>query len=248
MRNILLSMVLALSALVAMPSNAYAFDDPYLEVNGPLPTADSPPAGQWKSMRPASHEATGEGAAEQCNRNRTAGLIALSEQQCAELGQMVDAGEGRIVEVPDGIRLNINNGRLNGVPYTTQLVEKQLGRIDRAELFFAGTDQWGNRYYAYFFRGEDTSCNNIAWVILPPEPELVEVVTYEAPPPPPRMVCRLVLVSRERDLPSTRFVPGFLLPSCCPTCVGPTYVGPLLLSQPSSSSTTWKRVCAPEGD
>ena len=125
MRDILHSMVLALLALGLMPSAAHAADDSYLESNGPLPSADSPPVGQWTAMRPASHEATASGASEQCNRNRRSGLIALSEQQCEELGQMVDAEEGRVVGVPDGIVFNINNGRRNGVSYTTQLVEKQ---------------------------------------------------------------------------------------------------------------------------
>lgn len=242
MRKFMQCMLLALLALGFMPAAHAA--DPYLETNGPLPTAESPPVGQWTTMRPASHEATGDGAAEQCERNRLAGLIALSAQQCVELGQRFDAGEARVVGVPDGIVFNINNGRRNGVSYTTELVEKQLGRIDRAELLFAGFDEYGNRYYAYFFRGEDTSCNNIVWVILPPE--TVEVVTYETPPPPPnpRKRCYWLPVNQSEAITMQRYRPGFLLQSCCPTCVGPTFIpGQVVSGTTSGSSTTYGWVC-----
>jgi len=241
-----LTILAALLMALFLPSVAHA-SDPYLEAAGPLPTAQSPAQGKWTNMRPGSFGAKGAAAAEQCNRNRLSGIVGLTAEQCAELGRMADAGEGRVVGVSDGVTFNIMNGRRDGRSFTTTLVEKQLGRIDRAELFYAGEDQYGNKYYAYFFRGEKTSCNNIGWVILPPLP------------PPPLQVrqmkkelkpnCRLVRVDSQPMPPTQRqFLPGFLLQSCCPTCAGPTFIPPMLLQQPSGSSTSWIRVCEPEGE
>jgi hypothetical protein len=240
-----LAIFAALLMALFLPSAAHA-TDPYLENNGPLPTAASPPAGKWTAMRAASHEATGKGATEQCDRNRVAGLIALSAQQCAELGQRLDAGEGRVVGVPDGIVFNINNGRRDGVSYTTQLVEKRLGRIDRAELLLAGEDEYGNRYYAYFFRGEKTSCNNIVWVILPPPPMPIVVRGRVIQQEPKKQTCRLVRVdSSPMQQSQLQFLPGFLLASCCPTCVGPTFIAPMFLQNSNSSgdAVTYMQVC-----
>lgn len=240
MRQLLQCMVLALLALGFMPTGTVA-------QNFELPTAASASQSKWTGMLAGSHKATGEDAEEQCLRNVNAGLIGLTASDCARLRVMVDGDEGQVVGVPDGIVLNINNGRRNGVSYTTQLVEKQLGRIDRAELFDMGTDRFGNRYFAYFFRGEDTSCNNIAWVILPPEPvEPVEVVIKEQSPLPPKIVCRLVRVdSQPTQQTQMQFLPGFLLQSCCPTCAGPTFIPPMLMqsSNNSGDAVTYMQVC-----
>lgn len=235
MRNHLLSMVLALSALgfilTASSANAQSIE---------LPSAVSTPTGNWTHMRASSHEATSADARRQCRRNVDAGEIAIGYEGCDRLKAMIDNGEGLVVGVPDGIVFNVMNARSNGRSYSTYRVKKQLGRIDRAELYDMGEDAYGNRVYAYFFRGEDTSCNNVAWVILPPvAPPSVTFV----PPPPKEKVCRLVLINEVPRTTSMTYLPGFLLSSCCPECQGPTFVPGLMLSQESGSMKTWVTVC-----
>lgn len=243
MRSNMLSLVLALIIMAFGTTPASATEQEQYSIG--LPTAVSSPLGQWTNMRKNSHKATSSDARRQCRRNVNAGEIAISLADCDRLKSMRDNGEYAVVGVPDGIVLNVMNGyNPSRGSFSTYRVEKQLGRNDRAELYDMGKDIYGNHVYAYFFTGEDGSCNNIAWVIIPPEPEPVVPQQVEQQPPEPIVRCRLVRVGG-RELPGTfNYLPGFLLSSCCPECMGPTFIpGQLFMQDSGGSRATYIRVC-----
>lgn len=247
MPSLVLALIVALATFAAVPAKAqeqYAFG---------LPTAVSSPRGEWNFMRDGSHEPTSDSARQQCIRNIDSGLIAATYALCDRLKAKRDSGDYVDVWVPESTAeapmvFNVMNGfNPQRGSYTTLLVEQKLGRAVEAELYDMGTDIYGNRLYAYFFTGED-GCNNIAWVIIPPSPP--------APPEPDqeetvvdvretRVVCRLVRVGRGYGSPTYQFTPGFLLPSCCPECVGPTLVPGQFrqLNAGGLRSSSWRRVC-----
>lgn len=240
----MLCLVLALIIMAFATTPASAMEQEEYSIG--LPTAVSSPLGQWTHMREGSHEATSADARRQCRRNVDAGEIAIGYEGCDRLKSMRDAGEYVVVGVPDGITFNVMNGfNPDRGSFSTIRTQKSLNRIDRAELYDMGTDAYGNRVYAYFFTGEDTSCNNVAWVIIPPEPE--PVVPYQAerqPPPEPVVQCRLVRVGGRELSGTLNYLPGFLLSSCCPECMGPTLIpGQLFMQDSGGSRASYIRVC-----
>lgn len=147
-----------------------------------LPSSVHPPQDRWENMVESSFRGTVKDALRQCYRNADVSADdALTPLKCALLGEMLTAGECSVVQVPDGVVFDILNGLLAGESHMWFLMEKQLGRLDRALLCDVG-----NGVHAYWFTGiVGQSCNNLAFAMLPPPPA-------EEPEPEGRMVCRQV--------------------------------------------------------
>lgn len=191
-----------------------------------LPSSPLAPKGEWRKMHPSSFRATVRSAYRQCLRSaRVSESDALTEAHCltlrAELQKEAagDDSQCREVLVSDGVTFNYMNGHINGHHGVTELVQKQLGRLDKATLC-----SLGDGVYSYWFRGDPgRSCNNVGFVILPkPKPATGE------------WVCRLsstgqVVSGGDQDL----YLPSVNLPSCC--CGGEGFAVPSLFYRSDST-------------
>ena len=204
-----------------------------------LPSSSTPALGQWMKMRPSSFFGTVDSAIEQCSRNaalRSDDL--LTPEKCQSFRQKLERHEYNVVMVHDGVVHDLMNGRQNGQSSVTFNVEKSLGRLDRALLV-----DLGDGVFAYWYTGVlKVSCNNVAFSIVRPE-----VVTIEPPRtvvPPPKK-CRMVAVPQMASSANITFLPGFVIPTCCPTCTPPTSIPGMLLQNGSNSSpsVTYMTVC-----
>ena len=206
-----------------------------------LPSSSTPASGEWTKMRPSSFAGTVDSAVEQCGRNaalRSDDL--LTPEKCEVYRQKLQGVEGRdyqIVMVRDGVVHDLMNARSNGQSSVTFNVEKKLSRLDRALLV-----DLGDGVFAYWYTGIlKVSCNNVAFSIVVP------TVAQIAPPKlvaPPAKKCRIVAVPQAPSTASTTFLPGFVIPTCCPTCTPPTFVpGMLQNGNNSGQSVTYVTVC-----
>lgn len=191
-----------------------------------FPSSPLTPDWGWQNMHPSSFKPTVRSAYRQCLESAwVSESDPLTEAHCetlrAEL-QKEDAGESsqcREVLVPDGITFNYMNGHIAGRHGVTQLVQKLLGRLDRATLC-----SLGDGVYSYWFRGDSgKSCNNVGFVIRP-----------EPKPATGKWVCRLsstgqVVSGGNQAL----YLPSVDLSSCC--CGGESFTVPSLFYRSDST-------------
>lgn len=148
--------------------------------SSPAPGAFSP----WKRMHPSTFTLGVDAVWEQCNKAESMEPW-LTSHHCTLLAEKLEAKQCEVVFVPDGTRLDRLLGRVNGgtgksMPWARQ--EKQTGRLDRALLC-----DLGDGVQSYWFTGEkNKSCNNVAFVYLPPKP----VVSVSLPTPVPPLVVK----------------------------------------------------------
>jgi hypothetical protein len=183
----------------------------------------------WKIMHPSTFTVKMDAVWEQCNRTEPRESW-LTPKHCSLLIEMIEGKQCKVVMVPDGIRLDRLLGRVNGgtgasQPWARQ--EKQTGRLDRALLC-----DLGDGVHSYWFTGDKgKSCNNVAFVHLPPplavapvpppvvkKPERVLVpLPTPVPPPPPagKWVCVQVPVSEALQSPVGHHHEGFVLRNDC---------------------------------
>jgi hypothetical protein len=200
--------------------------------SSPAPGAFSP----WKKMHPSTFDLSVDAVWEQCERTRTTETW-LTPKQCTLLTEKLEAKQCKEVMVPDGTKLDRLLGRVNGgtgksMPWAKQ--EKQTGRLDRALLC-----DLGSGVHSYWFTGQKgKSCNNVAFVYLPPakpvvitplpapvvppvvkKPEpILEPLPTPLPPPPPsgQWVCVQVPVGEALQSPVGHHHEGFVLRNeCC---------------------------------
>lgn len=198
-----------------------------------LPTSVLPAKGEWKHMVPSSFDGTIASAVEQCERDAAlSDSDPLTLEKCETLKVKLTQGEcKKDVMVPDGIVFDILNGLQKGQSHVWFNMLKNLGRDDLAELC-----DLNDGVYVYWFTGfRNQSCNNVAFVFIPP-PKPVAVV----PPPKPKVTCRRVPLKSSNISTSTQVLEGFALDNCC---CGTTYVPTLVLQSEQYQSNGYTEVC-----
>lgn len=214
-------MALSLSFVSLAPSRAEAVTT--------LPSSATTIARPWLKMNPTTFQVSHASVLDQYVRVAEVDSR-LTGAMRDRLARMLRAGEGEVVEVPDGIVYDYLTGRVNGGPGVYRTMRQALGRSHRALLF-----DLGDGVYVYWFTGEKgISCNNIGVVIVPPP------VAYLPPPSPPKKSCRVVARTIAAPPPTFTFYQSFVLPGCC--CL--TYIPGLVTSSvPQSDSTSFETVC-----
>lgn len=223
----ILWLVMSLGIIAALPAGAETYE---------LPSSALPALGKWKKMRPTSFAATAESALEQCQRDVAEEKFNwLTPEKCRLLYEKLTYPEGflsaercKAVLVPDGIVLDIMNGRVNGHSNVTYGVEKELGRYDRALLC-----PLGDGVSAYWFRDEPGSCNNVGFVHRPP-PMQAEPAS-PVPSLPPAMVKRVPFSDTIGGSDSGIYLRSLVLSCCCGTDL---YIPDVLLNGDSTLKST----------
>lgn len=164
----------------------------------------------WKKMHPSTFDLSIDALGKQCEKAEPTETW-LTLEHCRILVAKLEAKQCRVAMVPDGIRLDRLLGRVDGGKGPSKAwakQEKNTGRLDRALLC-----DLGGGVHTYWFTGEDTSCNNVAFVYLP-------TPTAVAPPPTPQGEWVCVQVPAGETLQSVvgHQLEGFVLQNDC--CCG----------------------------
>ncbi|MCA9354382.1 MAG: hypothetical protein KC877_02585 [Candidatus Kaiserbacteria bacterium] len=107
--------------------------------------------------------------------------------------------------VPDEIVFLYMNGLINGHHGVTELVEKLLGREDKALIC-----PLGEGLFSYWFRDDPgKSCNNAGFTYDPPKPP------PPAPTPPVEPECRIVATGQPINGDHSLHLPSQVLGCCC---------------------------------
>ena len=184
---------------VVIPSTLVAQTTPQSEI----PTSSQTMTGKWRVMNPTTFQLGQAAVLNQYDRVKAIDSR-LTAQKRSRLEQMLTAGGGREVWVPDGIGLDYLTGRQDGRPYVYENMKKQIGRADRALLF-----DLGDGVYLYWFTGTRESCNNIGVVITPP-PTLV------AAPPPVAEFTWVLMPQDDLDIFRAQgYIPSIYIAGCC---------------------------------
>lgn len=224
MRKALLGMVLA--STIALSTPAFATST---VTTASLPSSDEVISRSWLRMNPTTFTASNAAVLEQYDRAAKLDPRLTSEKR-ARLAAMLQAGQGVVVSVPDGIGLDYLTGRFEGSPFVYAGMNKKLGREDRALMF-----DLGEGLTIYWFTGvKGQSCNNIGIVIKRPP---VPVGMAPPPPKPHKMVCQTVYAQRREEATQQgTFISSIYLPNCCCEVL---YTPSLYLSGGSSSTMTF---------
>lgn len=194
-----------------------------------LPSTQLPAKGKWQKMRPSSFPATAESAFDQCLRTvghyhkqleagfpgHTKEAVAvyqkieplMVEQTCFTYRDKLEHPENYPVDeqcywdlVPDDIVFLYMNGLIGGHRGVTELVQKDLGREDKALICLLG-----DGLTMYWFRNDPgRSCNNVGPVYDPP-PEVVETEPE----------CRVVPISEAINDDLSQQLDSQALGCCC---------------------------------
>ncbi len=223
----------ALVALVSIfgLSVVYA-SDAQPEMSLVLPSSPAPGAfSPWKNMHPSTFDLSIEAVKGQCDRALGTEPW-LREKHCVLLTMKLEGKQCREVMVPDGTKLDRLLGRVDGgkgksKPWAKQ--EKQTGRLDHALLC-----DLEDGVFAYWFTGDKgKSCNNVAFVHVPPplvppplSSKVVEAPPPPSPPPPPsgKWVCVMVPVGQVVQSSVSQHLDGFVIQDKC--CCGSDTIVP----------------------
>ena len=229
MRKALLGMVLA--STIALSTPAFATST---VTTASLPSSDEVISRSWLRMNPPTFTASNAAVLEQYDRAAKLDPRLTSEKR-ARLAAMLQAGQGVVVSVPDGIGLDYLTGRFEGSPFVYAGMNKKLGREDRALMF-----DLGDGLTIYWFTGvRNQSCNNIGIVIKRPP---VPVGMAPPPPKPHKMVCQIVYAQKREEASQGTFISSIYLPNCCCEVL---YTPSLYLpGGPSSTMTFAYSVCS----
>ena len=172
----------------------------------------SGPFSKWRKMNPSMFDVGSITLLEQCQTAEPT-KDWLGTVHCKRLIEAKEEGRYEVVWI-DGKKLDILLGRVDSDPDKNARVhhyqEMQLGRLARA-LFF----DLGDGVYSYWFTGEQgKSCNNLAFVFIPPKPVTAKVSSQSVPYAPPAVMRHTGVVGST----SVQFNQGFTLNNCCSSC------------------------------
>lgn len=198
----------------------------------------------WRTMHPSSFDVDMFSVIEQCERARPTEKW-LTSAHCQRLPELISNGKCSVEWVPDGTRLDRLLGRVDGDSGKESKAwarqEKQTGRKDRALLC-----DLGKGVYAYWFTGDkNKSCNNVAFVYIPPKQVRIPLPVVEED----ELVCFDEPLGGVNSPPEGEvlFQNSALIESCCCDKAG-DYVPSLYVDQRSAPTVSHgsTRRCVPK--